>query len=146
MFTRILSHSKSAFITMICARLWELLWLVCTSQQSSWCACRGRRPDLNPLGFLRLPCFPKHLFLALRWRSCRHFSRGCTSFSRQARIIRQVSMATSLTNKDHVYCRSNLETRFETQTSCHSFDFRRSQILGFCFPFGYETPGGESCG
>lgn len=42
--------------------------------------------------------FPKHLFLALRWRSCRHFSRGCTSFSRQARIIRQVLMATSLTN------------------------------------------------
>lgn len=33
-----------------------------------------------------------------------------------------------------------------TQTSCHSFDFRRSQNLGFCSPFGYETPGGESCG
>lgn len=52
MFTRILSHSKSGVITTICARLWELLWLVCTSQQSSWCACRGRRPDLNLLGFI----------------------------------------------------------------------------------------------
>ncbi len=38
--------------TSIYARLWELLWLVCTSQQSSWCVGCGRRPDLNLLGFI----------------------------------------------------------------------------------------------